>query len=46
MQATHSKLCQQEGKEHGKEEEGFTHQDTADPYDGSWGDNRIQYPAV
>ena len=29
-----------------KEEDGFTHQDTADPYDGSWGDNRIQYPAV
>ena len=29
-----------------KEEEGFTHQDSADPYDGSWGENRIQYPAV
>ena len=29
-----------------KEEEGFTHQDTADPYEGSWGENRIQYPAV
>ena len=29
-----------------KEEDGFTHQDTADPYEGSWGENRIQYPAV
>ena len=29
-----------------KEEDGFTHQDTADSYDGSWGDNRIQYLAV
>ena len=29
-----------------KEEDGFTHQDTVDSYDGSWGDNRIQYPAV
>ena len=29
-----------------KEEEGFTHQDSADPYEGSWGENRIQYPAV
>ena len=29
-----------------KEEEDFTHQDSADPYDGSWGENRIQYPAV
>ena len=29
-----------------KEEDGFTHQDTADSYDGSWGDNRIKYPAV
>ena len=26
-----------------KEEEGFTHQDSADPYEGSWGENRIQY---
>ena len=29
-----------------KEKEDFTHQDSADPYDGSWGENRIQYPAV
>ena len=29
-----------------KEEEDFTHQDSADPYDGSWGENRIEYPAV
>ena len=29
-----------------KEEEGFTHQDSADPYEGSWGEIRIQYPAV
>ena len=29
-----------------KEEDGFTHQDTANSYDGSWGDNRNQYPAV
>ena len=29
-----------------KEEDGFTHQDTADSYDGPWGDNRIKYPAV
>ena len=29
-----------------KEEDGFTHQDTANSYDGSWGNNRNQYPAV
>ena len=29
-----------------KEEEVFTHQDSADPYDGSWSENRIKYPAV
>ena len=29
-----------------KEEEDFTHQDSADPYDGSWSENRIKYPAV
>ena len=29
-----------------KEEEDFTHQNSADPYDGSWSENRIKYPAV
>ena len=29
-----------------KEEEDFNHQDSADPYDGSWNENRIKYPAV
>ena len=29
-----------------KEEEDFSHQDSADPYDGSWNENRIKYPAV
>ena len=29
-----------------KEEDGFTDQDIANSYDGSWGGNRNQYPAV
>ena len=29
-----------------KQEEDFSHQDSADPYDGSWNENRIKYPAV
>ena len=29
-----------------KEEEDFSQQDSADPYDGSWNENRIKYPAV
>ena len=29
-----------------KEEDGFSDQDIATSYDGSWGDNRNQYPAV
>ena len=29
-----------------KEEDGFSDQDIANSYDGSWGGNRNQYPAV
>ena len=29
-----------------KQEEDFSHEDFADPYDGSWNENRIKYPAV
>ena len=29
-----------------KEEEDFNHQDPADPYHGSWNENRTKYPAV
>ena len=29
-----------------KEEDGFTHQDTDNSYVDSWGEDRIQYPAV